>query len=94
MFDPEGQTVMTTTSDDVVRLWEVASGKPVGPGFKIGRRFPDAVHQHVGRKVLAIGADPTMAIILDAGRGGHSDPGYGMRAGSLPWPPAATGKRC
>jgi WD40 repeat protein len=36
---PDGKTLATTGADGVVRLWEVAAGKPCGPEVKAGELF-------------------------------------------------------
>jgi tetratricopeptide (TPR) repeat protein len=61
-FSPDGRLALTGSEDDTARLWEVATGKPVGPPFQHRARVRVAAFRPDGRHVLTCGDDNRMRL--------------------------------
>jgi hypothetical protein len=51
-FSPNGQRVVTASEDDTARLWDAASGKPIGPPMRHERAVTSAHFSPDGRRVV------------------------------------------
>jgi WD40 repeat protein/tetratricopeptide (TPR) repeat protein/predicted Ser/Thr protein kinase len=61
-FSPDGQRVVTASSDQTARVWEVATGMPVGPSLKHRGEVLHAAFSPDGRWVVTASADQTARV--------------------------------
>lgn len=55
-FSPDGRSLLSTGADGEVRLWDAATGLPIGPGLAQDGPLAEASFLRDGRRVLASGA--------------------------------------
>jgi WD40 repeat protein len=67
-FSPNGQRVVTASADKTARLWDAASGKPIGEPMKHGDSVNSAQFSPDGQQVVTASADKT-ARLWDAASG-------------------------
>ncbi len=67
-FSPDGKTVLTTSHDGTARLWEAATGRPVGEPMRHQGIVIPAAFSPDGRTVLTGSRDKT-AVLWDAATG-------------------------
>jgi hypothetical protein len=65
-FSPDGTRVLTASADRTARLWDAASGAPMGEPMRHGGRVNTAAFSPDGRRVLTASADGT-ARLWDVG---------------------------
>ena len=51
-FSPDGKTVLTGSDDKTARLWDAATGKPIGPPLQHQRRVNAVAFSPDGKTVL------------------------------------------
>jgi WD40 repeat protein len=67
-FSPDGQTVLTASEDGTARLWQTATGQPLGPPFVHRGPIWAVAFSPDGRKVVTASDDQT-ARLWDVGTG-------------------------
>ncbi len=67
-FSPDGQRVVTASQDNTARLWDAASGKPIGQPMKHGDNVSSAQFSPDGQRVVTASWDKT-ARLWDAASG-------------------------
>jgi dipeptidyl aminopeptidase/acylaminoacyl peptidase len=67
-FSPDGQRVVTASADNTARLWDVASGKPIGELMKHDSTVNSAQFSPDGQRVVTASLDHT-ARLWDAASG-------------------------
>ncbi len=72
LFSPDGKIILTVGVDSIVRLWDVASGKPVGATFKAAGNVNDVSFSRDGKLILTACSD-AFARLWDAGTGKAHD---------------------
>ena len=92
-FSPDGKTVLTGSNDSTARLWDAATGRPLGRPWthRLGRmRWPSAPTA----RPSSPGAWTRRRRLWDAATGEPLGPPSGAhRAWSRPWPSAPTARR-
>ena len=67
-FSPDGQRVVTASEDKTARLWDAASGKPIGEPMKHESSVNSAQFSPDGQRVVTASGDKT-ARLWDAASG-------------------------
>ena len=67
-FSPDGQRVVTASEDNTARLWDAASGKPIGEPMKHEDWVNSAQFSPDGQRVVTASEDKT-ARLWDAASG-------------------------
>ena len=67
-FSPDGQRVVTASSDNTARLWDATSGKPIGEPMKHENGVMSAQFSPDGQRVVTASGDKT-ARLWDATSG-------------------------
>ena len=67
-FSPDGQRVVTASEDKTARLWDAASGKPIGEPMKHEEQVYSAQFSPDGQRVVTASEDKT-ARLWDAASG-------------------------
>ena len=67
-FSPDGQRVVTASEDKTARLWDAASGKPIGEPMKHESDVNSAQFSPDGQRVVTASEDKT-ARLWDAASG-------------------------
>ena len=67
-FSPDGQRVVTASTDKTARLWDAASGKPIGEPMKHEGTVNSAQFSPDGQRVVTASEDKT-ARLWDAASG-------------------------
>jgi len=67
-FSPDSQRLVSASSDNTARVWDVATGKPMSPPLQHARTVQKAVFSPDGRRVATASLDRT-ARIWDASTG-------------------------
>jgi uncharacterized coiled-coil protein SlyX len=89
-FSPDGRTVLTGSSDQTARLWDAATGKPIGEPLRHDGSVSAVAFSPDGRTVLT-GSGFRTARLWDAATGKASRCAMNLR--SRPWPSAPTAAR-
>jgi WD40 repeat protein len=58
-FSPDGQSVLTGCHDGTARLWDVATGKPLGPPLRHSKDVQRVAFSPNGKRVLTASMDGT-----------------------------------
>jgi eukaryotic-like serine/threonine-protein kinase len=81
-YSPDGKTVLTASVDSTARLWDAATGQPVGEGMKMER----------GGRVTSVAFSPdSKTIVTGSTHGAVEDAHLGSTGGSVQLWDAATG---
>jgi WD40 repeat protein/serine/threonine protein kinase len=72
-FSPDGRRAVTASSDDTARVWDVASGEPVGEPMQHAEDVVSAAFSPDG-KLVATASDDHTARVWDAQTGKHVTP--------------------
>jgi WD40 repeat protein/tetratricopeptide (TPR) repeat protein/tRNA A-37 threonylcarbamoyl transferase component Bud32 len=67
-FSPDGKTILTGSQDNTARLWDAASGQPVGQPMRHQFGIPSVAFSPDGRRVLT-GSDDKTVRLWDAATG-------------------------
>ena len=78
-FRPDGKAVVTSTYDGMIRIWDLATGQPIGPSLEIPRQGDNRPLTNTyalalefgpdGRTVLGCLWNPQFTVIWDAATG-------------------------
>ena len=90
-YSPDGKTVATASADGTARLWDTATGKPVGPPLQHVREVRAVAYSPDGKSILTSSDDHT-ARLWDTATGRQIGPYFPHGDRVLKWAYSPDGK--